>query len=143
MDYPTDWRIKMDDFTREIESYAGYSAKLRKNRAVDTDDSIFNEWLLENFPQPYAPPPSYEPTRRANTQDPEPTRPPGRGQNPVRDTVVSQFASNLGSARAAVNGRSNRPRTSRQLITRQRQPIPATVRPAPSLRRPVPSRRTG
>ncbi|KAF4218564.1 hypothetical protein CNMCM5878_004813 [Aspergillus fumigatiaffinis] len=141
MNYPTDWRIKAVDFAREIESYAGHNARLRKNRPVDTDDSIFNEWLLENVPQPYAPPPTYEHTERASTQVPAPPMPPGGGQNPGQDTVISQFASHIGSARPAVSGRSNRPRNSRQVVTRQRQPIPATVRPAPSLRRPVPSRR--
>jgi hypothetical protein len=141
MNYPTDWRIKAVDFAREIESYAGHNARLRKNRPVDTDDSIFNEWLLENVPQPYVPPPTYEHTERASTQVPAPPMPPGGGQNPGQDTVISQFASHIGSARPAVSGRSNRPRNSRQVVTRQRQPIPATVRPAPSLRRPVPSRR--
>lgn len=128
MNYPTDWRIKIDDFKREIESCAAYNTGLRKIRAVDTDDSVFNEWLLENHPQPYVAPPTYE--------DPEPPRP-----RAGRETVVSQVASNTGSSREAANSRPPRRRSSRRLISRQRQPIPATVRPAPSLRRPVPSRR--
>ncbi|KAE8334234.1 hypothetical protein BDV24DRAFT_156981 [Aspergillus arachidicola] len=54
MKYPTCWRVKREDFHTQIENSIAYYTLIRRQSHVDTRDSVFHEWLLEN--PPYAPP---------------------------------------------------------------------------------------
>ncbi|THC92164.1 hypothetical protein EYZ11_008379 [Aspergillus tanneri] len=90
MHYPTEWRVKFDDFAWKIDSCAGYVAKIRETQPVDTDDSVFNEWLLENLPQPNIPPPSYEHSQMVDVQGPAALRSQTDEQNRGSATAASQ-----------------------------------------------------
>ncbi|QMW31575.1 hypothetical protein G4B84_006956 [Aspergillus flavus NRRL3357] len=54
MKYPTGWRVKREDFHTQIENSTAYYTLIRRQSHIDTRDSVFHEWLLEN--PPYEPP---------------------------------------------------------------------------------------
>ncbi|PYI00194.1 hypothetical protein BO71DRAFT_424599 [Aspergillus ellipticus CBS 707.79] len=59
MKYPTNWRVKREDFAARIEETTQHYSMIRHRSLVDTHDSVFHEWLRENPPYD---PPSYRST---------------------------------------------------------------------------------